>query len=199
MGPVRHNAEAYSRACASAQCRVGPTLQRGNDEGGTPVTDRCSSVGRSASPPDRPAIRPIGRCPRYPLREHDRRHRARAGDDRLAPRPAAGSTRDRAGNVTLTLGQGAPKRLLQCPLDEVGYVVGNITADGYVLLRRVGARTAYPLLDQLLEGHRVTVFGTKGAVPGVVAVKSTHLTRGRVAPGVSDPVFTVDNAYVDVG
>ena len=110
-----------------------------------------------------------------------------------------GSTRDRAGNVTLTLGQGAPKRLLQCPLDEVGYVVGNITADGYVLLRRVGARTAYPLLDQLLEGHRVTVFGTKGAVPGVVAVKSTHLTRGRVAPGVSDPVFTVDNAYVDVG
>src|SRR2546421_12725617 len=76
-----------------------------------------------------------------------------------------GSTRDRAGNVTLTLGQGAPKRLLECPLDEVGYVVGNITADGYVLLRRVGARTTYPLFDQLLEGHRVTVFGTKGAVP----------------------------------
>src|SRR5213082_2495434 len=110
-----------------------------------------------------------------------------------------GSTRDRAGNVTLTLGQGAPKRLLQCPLDEVGYVVGNITADGYVLLRRVGARTTYPLFDQLLEGHRVTVFGTKGAVPGVVAVKSTHLTRGRVASGAPDPVFTVDNAYVDVG
>src|SRR3989440_2472728 len=110
-----------------------------------------------------------------------------------------GSTRDRAGNVTLTLGQGAPKRLLECPLDEVGYVVGNITADGYVLLRRVGARTTSPLFDQLLEGHRVTVFGTKGAVPGVVAVKSTHLTRGRVAPGNPDPVFTVDNAYVDVG
>jgi len=110
-----------------------------------------------------------------------------------------GSTRDRAGNVTLTLGQGAPKRLLQCPLDEVGYVVGNITADGYVLLRRVGARTTYPLFDQLLEGHRVTVFGSRGAVPGVVAVKSTHLTRGRVASGAPDPVFTVDNAYVDVG
>src|SRR5207248_4784747 len=110
-----------------------------------------------------------------------------------------GSTRDRAGNVTLTLGQGAPRRLLECPLDEVGYVVGNITADGYVLLRRVGARATYPLFDQLLEGHRVTVFGTKGAVPGVVAVKSTHLTRGRVAAGAPDPVFTVDNAYLDVG
>jgi endoglucanase len=109
------------------------------------------------------------------------------------------STRDRAGNVTLSLGQGAPKRLLQCPLDEVGYVVGNITGDGYLLLRRVGARTTNPLFDQQLEGHRVTVFGTKGAVPGVVAVKSTHLTRGRVAAGAPDPVFSVDNAYVDVG
>jgi putative aminopeptidase FrvX len=116
-----------------------------------------------------------------------------------------GSVRDRAGNVTLTLGQGSPKRLCTCPLDEVGYVVGNILPDGFLLLRRVGGggagRTASPLLDQQLEGHRVTVFGTRSAVPGVVAVKSTHLTRGRVGPagGTPDPVFTVDNAYVDVG
>src|SRR3989454_4077839 len=111
------------------------------------------------------------------------------------------STRDQVGNVTLTLGQGSPKRLCTCPLDEVGYVAGNILPDGFVLLRRVGGggRTASPLFDQQLEGHRVSVFGTKGAVPGVVAVKSVHLTRGRVAPGAPDPVFTVDNAYVDVG
>ena len=112
-----------------------------------------------------------------------------------------GSVRDRAGNVTLTLGQGSPKRLCTCPLDEVGYVVGNILPDGYLLLRRVGGtgRTASPLLDQQLEGHRVTVFGTRSAVPGVVGVKSTHLTRGRGSPGAPDPIFTVDNAYVDVG
>jgi len=111
----------------------------------------------------------------------------------------SGSERDRVGNVTLTLGQGAPRRLLSCPLDEVGYVVGNILPDGFLLLRRVGggARTAYPLFDQQLEGHRVTVFGTKGAVPGVVAVRSTHLTRGR--PSRDEPPFTVDNAYVDIG
>src|SRR6266571_3217430 len=114
-----------------------------------------------------------------------------------------GSTRDRSGNLTLTLGQGSPKRLCTCPLDEVGYVVGNILPDGFVLLRRVGGggRTAPPLLDQELEGHRVTIFGPRSAVPGVVAVKSTHLTRGRVATGAGapDPVFAVDNAYVDVG
>ncbi|PYP78482.1 MAG: hypothetical protein DMD25_07125 [Gemmatimonadetes bacterium] len=112
-----------------------------------------------------------------------------------------GSTRDQAGNLTLTLGRGSPKRLCTCPLDEVGYVVGNILPDGFLLLRRVGGggRTAPPLLDQELEGHRVTVFGTRSAVPGVVAVRSTHLTRGRVATGAPDLVFTVDNAYVDVG
>jgi putative aminopeptidase FrvX len=112
-----------------------------------------------------------------------------------------GSVRDRVGNVTVTLGQGTPKRLLNCPLDEVGYVVGNVLPDGYLLLRRVGGgvRVAYPLFDQLLEGHRVTVFGTRGPVPGVVAVKSTHLTRGRGGAGAADPVFTVDNAYVDIG
>jgi len=121
------------------------------------------------------------------------------GDSLLTLLP--GSTRDRAGNVTLTLGQGAPKRLLTCPLDEVGYVVGNILPDGYLLLRRVGggARLAYPLFDQQLEGERVTVFGARGSVPGVVAVRSTHLTRGRAGPGSPDPAFTVDNAYVDVG
>src|SRR6266516_1654182 len=109
-----------------------------------------------------------------------------------------GSTRDRAGNVTMSLGKGVPKRLVACALDEVGYVVGNITADGYLTLRRVGA-PPQPLFDQQLEGQRVTVFAARGAVPGVGAVRSTHLTRGRIGSGTPDPVFTVDNAYVDVG
>ncbi|HYK81516.1 MAG TPA: hypothetical protein VEU55_00105 [Gemmatimonadales bacterium] len=110
-----------------------------------------------------------------------------------------GAARDRAGNVTLTFGRGAPRRLVTCPLDEVGYVVGALTPAGYLLLRRVGSRIAYPLFDQQLEGQRVTVFGARGPVPGVVAVKSIHLTRGRVGPLAPDPAFTTDNAYVDVG
>lgn len=109
-----------------------------------------------------------------------------------------GSTRDRIGNVTVTVGRGAPKRLLNCSLDEVGYVVGNITDDGYITLRRVGGGPRLsPLFDQQLEGHRVTLFGRRGAVPGVVGVRSTHLTRGR--PTGNEAPFSVDNAYVDVG
>ena len=118
------------------------------------------------------------------------------GDSLLALLP--GSTRDRLGNVTVTLGRGAPKRLLNCSLDEIGYAIGNITDDGYITLRRVGGGLRLsPLFDQQMEGQRVTLFGRRGAVPGVVAVRSTHLTRGR--PTGNEPPFTVDNAFVDVG
>jgi len=110
------------------------------------------------------------------------------------------ASKDRVGNVVLTLGRGAPKRLVSCPLDEPGYVVGNVTDEGYLTLRRVGRLTpgAAQLFDQQnLEGHRVTLFGLKGPIPGVAGVRSTHLTRGR--PAGSEAAFTVDNAYVDVG
>jgi putative aminopeptidase len=108
---------------------------------------------------------------------------------RLLPR----ATRDRAGNARLVLGGGSAKRLIACPLDEPGYVVGNVRSDGYLTLRRVAA----PPFDRQIEGQRVTVQGRTRAAPGVVAVRSIHLTRGRDPP--SQAPFTVDDAYVDVG
>ncbi|MDQ3222352.1 MAG: hypothetical protein M3Q75_02610 [Gemmatimonadota bacterium] len=106
-----------------------------------------------------------------------------------------GSTRDRAGNASLILGGGSGRRLVVCPLDEPGYVVGSIRDDGYLTLRRVPGRVS-PLFDQQLEGHRITIQGGRGPIPGVVAVRSIHLTRGRK---IADEPFTVDDAYVDVG
>ena len=107
-----------------------------------------------------------------------------------------GARRDRAGNAVLVLGQGNPKRLLACPLDEPGYVVGHVREDGYLTLRRSPGKVG-PLFDQQLEGHRVTVQGRRAPVEGVVAVRSVHLTRGRAQP--SEDPFTVDDAFVDVG
>ena len=106
-----------------------------------------------------------------------------------------GATRDRAGNAVLRLGAGAPARLVACPLDEPGYVVGGIRDDGWLTLHRVPGRVP-PLVDQQLEGQRVTVWGARGAVPAVVAVRSVHLTRGR---GGAEAPFTADAAYVDLG
>jgi putative aminopeptidase FrvX len=106
-----------------------------------------------------------------------------------------GSRRDRAGNAVLSIGAGASRRLAVCPLDEPGYVVGRVRDDGYLTLRRSPGRPA-PGRDAQLEGQRVSIWTPMGVVPGVVAVRSIHLTRGRDrAPGT----FTVDSGVVDVG
>jgi putative aminopeptidase FrvX len=106
-----------------------------------------------------------------------------------------GSRRDRAGNAVLSLGAGASRRLAVCPVDEAGYVVGQVRADGYLTLRRSPGKPS-PGRDAQLEGQRVSIWTPEGVVPGVVAVRSIHLTRGRDrAPGR----FTVDSGLVDVG
>ena len=104
--------------------------------------------------------------------------------------------RDRAGNARLQLGGGSERRLVTCPLDEPGFVVGRVRSDGYLTLRRVPGKVR-PLFDQQIEGQRIAIQGTRGSVPGVVAVRSIHLTRGR--DDSSSTPFTVDDAFVDVG
>lgn len=107
-----------------------------------------------------------------------------------------GAARDRAGNAVVVLGGGPRRRLVACPVSEPGFVVGAVRDDGWLTLRRAAGRAAAGV-DRQLEGQRVTLFGRRGPVPGVVAVRSIHLTRGRGTPAESP--FTVDSAYVDIG
>jgi putative aminopeptidase FrvX len=107
-----------------------------------------------------------------------------------------GAVRDRAGNAVVVLGDGEHRRLIACPVSEPGFVVGNIRDDGWLTLRRAPGRAA-PTVERQIEGQRVTIFGRRGPVSGVVAVRSIHLTRGRGATG--EGAFTVDSAYVDIG
>jgi putative aminopeptidase len=106
-----------------------------------------------------------------------------------------GARRDRAGNAVLTLGAGTSRRLIACPLDEPGYVVGHVREDGFLTLRRSPGQPSRGR-DAQLEGQRVTISASRGPVPGVVAVRSVHLTRGRADAPTG---FTVDSALIDVG
>ena len=107
-----------------------------------------------------------------------------------------GAERDRAGNAVLVLGAGDRRRLVACPVSEPGFVVGGIRDDGWLTLRRSAG--SMPLsVERQIEGQRVSVFGRRGIVPGVVGVRSIHLTRGRGIPAGS--TFTVDSAYLDIG
>lgn len=106
-----------------------------------------------------------------------------------------GARRDRAGSVVVALGSGVPRRLIACQLDEPGWVVGGIRPDGFLTVRRLPGRFP-PLFDQQLEGQRVSLLSARGVVPGVVGVRSVHLTRGRTTPDIP---FTADDAFIDVG
>jgi putative aminopeptidase FrvX len=111
-----------------------------------------------------------------------------------------GFTRDAQGNLVRRLGSGSPRRVLACAIDEVGYAVSEITDDGYLRVHAAGNGRNHALWDQFHEGQRIYVVGHAGDVtryvPGVFAVRSTHLWRRR--PTDEAPV-TADSLWVDIG
>ena len=114
-----------------------------------------------------------------------------------------GWTRDRTGNILKRVGEGSPRRVIACGIDETGYAVSEITDDGYLRVHVNGNGRHPPLWDQYHEGQRVVVLAIDRAstlrtrpVPGVFAVRSNHLWRKRVA---DDAPTSIENLWVDVG
>jgi putative aminopeptidase FrvX len=107
-----------------------------------------------------------------------------------------GWTPDALGNVILRKGSGSPRRVVACALDRPAFAVTEITDDGYLRLREIGAGRQHPLWIQFHEGQRIRVLTRRSPINGVVVVKSTHLQRGRAA---NAPVATLDDLWVDVG
>jgi putative aminopeptidase len=111
-----------------------------------------------------------------------------------------GFVRDAMGNLVRRVGSGAPRRVVACGLDEVGYAVSEITEDGYLRVHGAGNGRRHPLWDQFHEGQRVYLLA-HGAdqvryVPGVFAVRSTHLWRRRSA---EESPTTIEDLWIDVG
>ena len=111
--------------------------------------------------------------------------------------PSVNATVDDIGNLSVTFGQGKPHLLVTASVDEDGYVVSDITADGFLRLQRVSSGAGHPLYDQFLYGQPVVVRRTDGSlVPAVSVSASAHLQRGRAqATGVKG----LDDLWVDVG
>ena len=110
-------------------------------------------------------------------------------------RSMPGWKRDALGNLIMSKGSGSPRRVVACALDRPGFAVTEITDEGYLRLREIGAGRQHALWNQYHEGQRLRVLTRNGIVPAVGIVKSTHLQRGR---GPS-PVTTLDDLWVDVG
>lgn len=104
---------------------------------------------------------------------------------------------DNLGNVYVTLGSGTPHRLIVTPMDEPGYVVSGITADGFLRVQRLPQASPTPVFDLLHASQPVVIVTRNGKkVSGVVAGLSVHLQPARQnAPKMAHP----DEMYVDIG
>jgi putative aminopeptidase FrvX len=104
---------------------------------------------------------------------------------------------DNLGDVIVTIGSGAPHRLILTPIDEPGFVVSGITDDGYLRLQRLPQSGLPPIFNALYSAQPVKIRTTSGKwIDGVVAGISVHLHRtGETTPSASD----IENMYVDIG
>ena len=104
---------------------------------------------------------------------------------------------DNLGNVYVTLGSGAPHRLIVTPIDQPGYVVSEITPDGYLRVLRLPQRAPNAVFDLLHAAQPIWVM-TRDAkrIPGVFSGLSVHLQPARQnAPTMAH----LDEMYVDIG
>ncbi|PYU12680.1 MAG: peptidase M42, partial [Acidobacteria bacterium] len=104
---------------------------------------------------------------------------------------------DNLGNLWISFGSGSPHRLLATSVDEPGYVVSEITPDGFLRVQRLPQAAPNPVFDTLHFAQPIWVMTRSGKkVSGVFAGLSVHLQPARVnPPKMNHP----DEMYVDIG
>jgi putative aminopeptidase FrvX len=104
---------------------------------------------------------------------------------------------DNLGSVYVTLGSGSPRRLIVTPIDQPGYVVSDITSDGYLRVQRLPQRPPTPIFDSLNFAQPVVIETRSGKkVPGVFAGLSVHLQPLRQNP---PKMLQPEDLYIDIG
>src|SRR5580704_17040895 len=104
---------------------------------------------------------------------------------------------DNLGDVVVTAGSGAPHRLIVAPLDEPGFVVSDITSDGYLRVQRLPQGGLPPIFNEMYSAQPVRIETAAGKwIDGVVAGLSVHLQPGRTNP---PKAADIENICVDIG
>ncbi|MBT3270526.1 M20/M25/M40 family metallo-hydrolase [Candidatus Poribacteria bacterium] len=99
-------------------------------------------------------------------------------------------TVDWQGNVTATFGTGSPSVVLCAHMDEIGFVVRDVTDDGFLRVERVGGVGRRAAL-----GSAVMALGDDEPIPGMIGLASHHLTP----PADYWTVPPVEEWYIDIG
>jgi putative aminopeptidase FrvX len=101
-------------------------------------------------------------------------------------------SQDKIGSV-ICRKQGAsesPRIMLAGHMDEIGFMVKQITPEGFIRFLPLGG-----WFDQVLLGQRVLIQTTKGEVVGVIGAKPPHL----LPADERDKVVKRKDMYVDIG
>ena len=98
---------------------------------------------------------------------------------------------DRNGSVFCEMGDDGPRVLVAGHMDEVGFMVQNITADGFIQFLGIGGWWEHNLLSQRVE--ILTRSGEK--ILGVVASRPPHF----LPEAQRRQVMMIDQMFIDVG
>ena len=100
---------------------------------------------------------------------------------------------DGIGSLIARLGDEAddiPRVMLSAHMDEVGLMVRQITAEGFLTIQTLGG-----WLDQALINQRWVVMTRNGPIPGLTGIKTPHVMQ----PDARNQVFKKEAIFIDVG
>ncbi|VBB05678.1 peptidase m42 [Lucifera butyrica] len=86
--------------------------------------------------------------------------------------------------------QPGPKIMLASHMDEIGFMVKSITKEGFLKFATLGG-----WWEQVMLGQRVTVFTSRGELPGVIGSKPPHI----LTPEERKKVVQKREMFIDVG
>lgn len=97
---------------------------------------------------------------------------------------------DRIGNLIARKGRGSPKIMLCAHMDEIGLMVKYIDEKGFIRFEPVGGWD-----QRILLAQKVKIFGSKGAVVGVIGSKPIHIQE----PEEQKKVVKIREMFIDIG
>src|ERR1700687_5658706 len=147
------------------------------------------ATGQTATKRGKPAGAPLPTS----VSGHEERLGAAIRDRLKAQEPKT----DNLGNVYVTIGAGAPHKLIAVTMDEPGYVVSGITEDGYLRVQRLAQAAVTPVFDVLNFAQPVWIMTRSGKqIDGVFAGLRVHLQPGRTGgPEMNHP----GELFLDLG
>ena len=99
--------------------------------------------------------------------------------------------KDRLGNIIVRVPrENAPKLMISAHMDEVGFIVNEITEDGYLKFSTLGG-----IDPRVLCSKHVTVEGKEGLIPGVIASKAIHHQTAEERKKLTP----IKSMYIDIG